>query len=296
MSYAGTGAATDSAGRTSAPATAGNDSVPVVSAPPVAAQSGSVAPPVAGNPGTVSVPPPPAAGRGEPALSMPFDAGSDPTRNNVRAGELCARLAVIQCATEIHCCTAPTRSRSQCESALRTACKDELFLDTMSQNPITGFDAAFTAQMFTELESRSALCDLTIPTWSISPLGLRGILKGTLQPNASCKPPGTGVTDKAAQAAALASCKNIETHACLPKSLLGDWLCSPKSGIGANCITDDNCQTDMYCRNPNMAPLGKCAARVAVGGSCSTGGECVSLFCKSGTCVAPETQLAFCGN
>jgi len=242
-----------------------------------------------------SPPPPPAAGSG-PAPGAPFDAGSDPGRNNVRPGALCARLATIQCAAETHCCLAPTRSRAACEAASSKACNDSLYLDQIAQNSITGFDGDFTVQAFTDLETRSAACDLSIATWSISPQGLRGILKGTRQPNASCKPPATMLMDKPSQAAALASCLNIETHACLPKSLLGDWTCATKSAEGANCITDDNCQAGMYCRNPQMNPLGKCAPRLALGANCTNGNDCMSMFCKSGNCVPADAQLAFCGN
>lgn len=280
------------AGQIAAPTGTAGISIP---SNPVAAEGGIAALPMAGLGGSVIVPPPPAAGRGASA-SLPFDAGSDPARNNVRPGGICSRLAVIQCAAETHCCVAPTRTRTECETAARSACSDSLYLDTIAQNPITGFDPVFAGQVFTELEARSSQCDLSIATWSLSPQGLRGILKGTLEPNASCKPPPASLMDKPSQAAALASCKSIDTNACLPKSLLGDWTCAGKSGVGANCITDDNCQADLYCRNPNMAPLGKCTARAQLGGSCSNGGECVSLFCKNGSCVPPDTQLAFCGN
>ena len=298
LAYAGAGMSATGAGRTALPG-AGTGSV--LPPGPVAATSGSTFP-VAGDAGVqvggggVAGSPPPAAGSSEPPTTAAnFDAGTDPARNNVQAGELCARLAVIQCAAEAHCCLAPTRSNAACQSATASACREQLYLDVISQNPITGFDRAFAAQVFTELEDRSSRCDLAIATWSITPQGLRGILKGTLDSNASCKPPATALMDKPSQAAALASCKNIDTHACLPKSLLGDWTCAAKSGVGANCITDDNCQSGLYCKNPQMNPLGKCAQRVALGATCINGTDCQSMFCKSGTCVAPEQQLAFCG-
>jgi hypothetical protein len=101
--------------------------------------------------------------------------------------------------------------------------------------------------------------------------------------------------DKPSQAASLAACKNSDSHACLPKSLLGDWTCAGKNAAGGNCVTLDNCQTGLTCKNPQMNPLGKCAERVALGASCITGDDCQSLFCKSGSCVAAEQQLAFCG-
>jgi hypothetical protein len=206
---------------------------------------------------------------------------------------LCARLATIQCAAEAYCCFAPGRSVDSCESEIREACSAELFLDQIAANPITGFDAAATAAAYTELEQRSSECDLGIAAWGLT--ALRGILKGTYSPNQSCKPAGTAaINDKPAQAAALASCKNTEQYACLPMSLLGDWTCAPKSASAGNCVTDDNCQPGLYCRNPNMQPLGKCAQRLALGATCVAGTDCNSLYCKASTCVDPEQQVAFC--
>lgn len=229
------------------------------------------------------------------SYGVPFDAGSDPDRNNALPGGLCARLATIQCAAEAHCCLSPTRGVEGCETEVRNVCAQELFLDQIAANPVTGFDAAATASALTELEARSARCDLGIAAWSLSSAGIRGILKGTFEPGESCKPPGTSaVTEKPAQAAALASCKFSDDYACLPKSLLGDWTCAAKSGVDENCVTDDNCQPDMYCRNPNMAPLGKCAQRLAIGQTCVNGNECSSLYCKAGSCVPVDQQVAFC--
>lgn len=232
----------------------------------------------------------PQAGRGG---GVPFYAGDDPNRNNVQPGMLCPRLAVIQCAAEAHCCFAPGRTVEACESEIRDTCNDELFLDTIAANAITGFDPAAAAAAYMELESRSAACDLGIAAWGLT--ALRGILKGAYNPNQSCKPPGTSaINDKPAQAAALASCKQLEEYACLPMSLLGDWTCAPKSASGGNCVTDDNCKPDLYCRNPNMQLLGKCAAKLALGATCTSGTECSSLYCKTGKCVDAEQQVAFC--
>jgi len=229
------------------------------------------------------------------SYAAPFDAGSDPDRNNVLPGGLCGRLATIQCAAQVHCCFAPSRSVESCETEVRRVCAEEIYLDQIAQNPVTGFDAMATALTFNELEARSAQCDLGIAAWGLSSAGVRGILRGTLDAGASCKPSGTSaVTDKPAQAAALASCTQSDQYACLPKSLLGDWTCAAKSGVDGNCVTDDNCQPDMYCRNPNMAPLGKCAQRLAFGQPCANGNECSSLYCKAGACVAADRQVAFC--
>lgn len=283
------------------PASGGSASAGAAAAP-VGPSSTSTAPPVAavggstGDPGAAGSGGGPSAGTaGAMSGGAPFYAGSDPARNNVLPGGLCARIATIQCAAQAHCCFAPARDVEACEAELRNSCAQELFLDEIAANPITGFDADATAAILTEFEERSARCDIEIGAWGVSSAGLRGMLKGTLAPNASCKPAGvSAVTEKAAQAAALASCADIDQYACLPMSILGDWTCAAKSGNGGSCITDDNCQPDMYCSNPSMAPLGKCAQRLALGASCANGNECSSLYCKAGQCVAAEQQVVFC--
>jgi hypothetical protein len=224
----------------------------------------------------------------------PFDAGTDPNRNRAMPGGLCARLATIQCAAELHCCRAPGRSTAECETSLRNACEDQLYLDVIASNAITGFDPAITMETFTELETRSANCDLGIPGWSLSAAGLRGILKGTRAPGENCKPSTADLANKAAQAAALASCTNSDVSACLPKSLLGEWRCSPRNPAGGGCATDENCDSGTYCQIPQGGTLGKCAQRVAVQGACTSGVECTSYFCSAGHCVAPDSQLVFC--
>jgi hypothetical protein len=230
------------------------------------------------------------------AETVPFDAGTEPNRNQVQASGLCTRIAAIQCAGEAHCCSAPKRSVTECQSTQRGSCNDQLYLDTLAANPITGFDSASTAVILEELENRSSQCDPSIAAWGLSSQGLRGILKGTLPANASCKPSGVNLMDKPSQAAALASCQDSDHYACLPKSLLGDWTCAPKSAAGGNCVTDDNCQMDMYCNNPNKAPLGRCAQRLQLGAACGASTtECSSLFCQGGQCVMAGVDVAYCG-
>jgi hypothetical protein len=237
--------------------------------------------------------PGPQGGAGAGGSGKTFFAGDDPERNQVQPGGLCARLAAIQCAAEAYCCDAPGRSLEACETQIRTSCNDDLYLDTIASNAVTGFDAAAAAAAYSELESRSSQCDQGIAAWGL--VALRGILKGTHAPNQSCKPPGAGaVTDRQAQAAALASCTNVEAYACLPTSLLGDWTCASKNPAGADCVTEDNCRAGMYCRNPSMAFLGRCAERLALGASCASGDECASLYCKGGQCVAVDQQVAYC--
>jgi hypothetical protein len=254
-------------------------------------------PPAAGIGG--AIPPPAAGGGGLPIAAMggteqPFDAGADPNRNKVVAGMVCERFAAIECAGEAHCCSAPGRTVDACRTAVANSCNQDGYLDAVSLNSITGFDPVTAEASFTTLEQKAAQCDPTIASWGIGNDGLRGMLKGTVAPGASCKPPGVVTGDKALQASALLSCTNITTTACLPKALLGDWTCVPKNDVGGNCVTDYNCIDDEYCSIPPMQSIGKCARRAVAGGSCKNPNECTTLYCEGGMCVPPTTQLAYC--
>jgi hypothetical protein len=222
--------------------------------------------------------------------------GTDPNRNRVLPGNLCARLATIQCAAELHCCNAPGpgRTTAQCETSLKSACETQLYLDVIANNPITGFDPETTFRTFTELEDRSAVCDLSIPSWIVSSAGVRGILKGTRAEGESCRPSTAELSSMPAQAAALASCANSDVTPCWPKALLDEWKCSPRKTTGERCATDENCTSDTFCRVPGPGRLGMCAPRVPLQGSCTSGVECGSYFCSAGRCVEPDQQLVFC--
>jgi hypothetical protein len=230
-------------------------------------------------------------GTGAVVALPPFDAGSDPNRNRVMPGMLCARMAVIDCAGEQHCCNSPGRTVDACRADVMKTCSDG-YLDEIAMDPITGFDQSAATAAFTTLEQKASQCDTTVAAWGASTDGLRGILKGTLAANANCKP-SQPTTDTATLGAALASCTGIATTACLPKSLLGQWTCAPKNASGAGCASDYNCNDGLYCNAPAMM-LGKCARRLAVGASCSAPNQCESLYCKGGKCVAADQQVAYC--
>lgn len=232
------------------------------------------------------------AGAGPNPELPAFDAGSDPNRNKLQAGALCARLATINCAAELHCCINPGRSVESCRATLMTSC-GETHLDVISQNPITGFDRDLTERAFGQLEQKAAACDPTVATWAESVDGLRGIFKGTKAPNTSCKP-AQNFMDPVVAGAALTSCTGAATTACLPRSLLGDWTCAPKNPGGATCVTDMNCQSGLFCSNASMTALGRCAQRAAVGANCMDATQCASLYCRSGKCVAATVQNAYC--
>jgi hypothetical protein len=220
-----------------------------------------------------------------------FDAGSDPMRNQVQAGQVCARLAQIQCAGEAFCCTNPGRDRATCETAQTNFCTMQLYLDAITQNKITAFDPASAAAAYEGLEQRASQCDPSISSFAASVPGLLGMMKGTVAANGSCSPAGL---DNASAAAALASCKDVATTACLPKTALA-WSCAARGGAGASCFTDINCTDGLYCPNPN-AEIGtkQCTMRKPVGSACSGASECVSLYCKGGACVDATPETAYC--
>lgn len=236
------------------------------------------------------VPPGGEGGMG-PIMDRVFDAGSDPGRNIVHAGMLCARLAQIQCAGEAFCCEDPGRDVATCQSAMQKACEDEAYLDAISGNSITAFDEGTASTTFEELERLASMCDPNIVSYSISRDGLMSMFRGTAASGASCMPLGT---DPKQAAAKLASCADIGTTACLPTSLLS-WKCAPRGTAGAQCFTDVNCVDGMYCPNPELK-IGqfKCEPRKPLGAGCTWGNECESLFCDAGACVPPSQRVAYC--
>ncbi len=223
-----------------------------------------------------------------------FDAGTDPGRNMVDAAQLCDRLTTIQCAGEAHCCVAPGRSVEQCKTEMMDGCVNEAYLNAIAANAITAFSPDAAAAAFTQFEMMASQCDPSIAAWGSSVTGLRGILLGTKAPGDSCKPPTLQLTNPAAAAAALASCTDLATHACLPTGLATAWTCAPKNSAGGACFTDINCQDGLYCPNPDAGFSATCAARKAEGAGCGLPKECASLFCKGGKCVAQEQQAAYC--
>lgn len=241
------------------------------------------------NPGD---PPPPV---GEPVVpgAPAFDAGSDPNRNAVQAGQVCGRLAQIQCAGEAFCCSNPGRDRPSCENVMRAGCVNELYLDAITGNPISGFDPASAQFAFDRIEQLASECDPEIAHVGASQDGLLGMLRGTIEAGGDCY---QGI-DKAQAAAALASCTNAATTSCMPRSAF-NWSCDPRGPVGTTCFTDLNCHEGLYCPNPALTSggfgTGKCAARKPISGSCRQANECASLFCKGGLCVEPTVDAAYC--
>lgn len=232
-----------------------------------------------------------------------FDAGgTDPNRNNVVAGGVCARLAKIQCAGEAFCCLAAGRDRAACESTQMNSCASKAYIDVISKDALAGFDPAHAAVAFTELERLASMCDPSIAKYGASSMGFAGIFKGTRAPGSDCGPGGglLNPPSKEQAAVALASCNTIETTACMPTSSapLDPWKCAAKGPAGSPCLTDLNCMAGLGCPNPTLAGgsfgLGTCTPKKAAGLPCEFGNECESGYCVASVCAAAEAQAAYC--
>jgi hypothetical protein len=201
-------------------------------------------------------------------------------------------LAVIQCAGEAYCCANPGRDVAACQQEMRGLCVEEAFLDAISANGATAFNADTAKQTFEELERLASVCDPAIVSYSLSRDGFMSMFRGTIQNGDSCRPAGT--TPEAA-AAMLAACTDIVSNACLPTSVLS-WRCAPRGPAGAECFTDVNCQDGLFCPNLKLE-FGKdfqCEPRKPLQAPCTWGNECETLFCGNGLCVEPTQEGAYC--
>lgn len=227
--------------------------------------------------------------------------GESETRNRVAAGEICDRIATIECAGEARCCNDPGREFSACKQTMKQGCVDALHLDYMSLQPVTGFDPDRAEAALARYEDMAKACDPLVATVGEDPDGLRGMLQGTLEPDGDCFPLSLAgpfdVTEEQG-AAYLAACKDPENYACLPVELL-EWTCVERGDVGDPCFTDLNCQPGLYC--PQQDPLvpevggGPCAPTLDTGEACLAANECTSLACVHGKCAETgDVQAAFC--
>jgi len=238
--------------------------------------------------------PPAAGGTGEPPTQIrTFNAGTDPARNMVRAGGVCARLAQIQCAGEAYCCDSPGREVAACEAKMVDACASDNFVDAITLDSRAGFDAMRAASALQQFEDMAARCDPMIGDFGADPNGLMAMVRGTVEAGGRCTPPLAG--NKAQQAAAVSSCRDPATTVCLPMSALS-WTCAPRGGVGSTCFSDFNCTNGNYCPNPMLQVNTniKCLARKADGTGCVESNECLSLTCVAGKCAPATTQSAYC--
>ena len=209
---------------------------------------------------------------------------------------LCQRWATLRCNGEAHCCSDPGRDQSACMDALQGSCEQQLHLDEVASNPVSGYDADDAEHKFDELEQLIASCDPSVASWELSPSGLRGVFSGTLAQGQSCKPGDVLTADRATLAAAVVACSDAEHTACLPASVLGDWTCASKQAQGGGCLTDENCASGEYCDNPDQSPLGTCAAALPLMAACTGASQCESSACVGGMCVELTADSAYCPN
>lgn len=223
-----------------------------------------------------------------------FDAGSEPDRNQVAAGELCDRLATIQCAAEAHCCHTASREFAACKTAALSACNGTLMLDTIAGDARVGFDAAAASTAFMAYETKAAACDAALPTWAASSAGFMSSFTGTVAADGDCMPAGGLAGDLADVFAALASCNRAAGLTCLPSS--SAWKCVQPSAMGGPCYSDFNCATGLYCEGAGSSDFdGTCAPIKQAGTACGLPTECSSLVCTGGTCAASgDAQAVFC--
>jgi hypothetical protein len=233
------------------------------------------------------------AAGGEHDAGPQFDAGSDPDRNHVKAGKVCARLAAIQCAGEAVCCTDPGRDIDTCREELEQSCKTNLLLDDISLAENVGFDPEIASTAFAELERRASVCDPSVAAWAASPDGFLGSLTGTLVKDESCKPEAGMSAAPAEFTSALLSCQLATGVACLPTA--DAWTCAPRVGPNGHCFVDLNCADGLFCDNPMSSFEGACKERKAAGASCRGATECISFICTDAKCAEEnDVQAAYC--
>jgi Dickkopf-like protein len=224
----------------------------------------------------------------------PFDGGTDPGRNRVPAGQVCERLATVQCAAEVACCGNPGHTFDQCKAAQKAGCVNDGHLDEVTLNPVAGYNIDRAEVAFAEFERLASMCDPGVVEWAIGANGLRGIVLGTVDRGGSCKPPVGQSSNPPVAAAHLASCKDAANTACRPINLT-QWTCEARGPAGAPCLSDLNCVDGIYCDNPELMPTGAvCKPRKPDGQGCATPNECASLFCQGGRCVPPSVGAAYC--
>jgi len=223
-----------------------------------------------------------------------FDAGSEPDRNEVVAGELCERIAIIQCAAEAHCCTTASRDFATCKMSALAACNGSLMLDTIAADARVGFDAAAASAAFMAYETKAAACDATLPSWAASNAGFMSSFTGTVAADGDCMPAGGLGGSLTDVFAALASCNRSAGLTCLPSS--SAWKCSAPSAMGGPCYSDFNCATGLYCEGAGSSDFdGTCAPIKQAGAACGLPTECASLVCTGGKCAAAgDGQAVFC--
>lgn len=230
-------------------------------------------------------------GKPEP-IPLPDGFGQEPDRNRIAAGEICERLAIIQCIAEMMCCDDPRRGLRDCLNRQQELCQEQLLADRVSMEKTAGFDPDLAEQAFNDLEAMSRNCDPDITPFETAPDGFGQLFQGSVNPGGNCEPADANML--AMVHAALAACKDPINNACLPSDNM--WRCQPRGEQpAAPCFTDNNCVAGLYCDNPDPTTAdGKCHNRTANGEACEKDHECVSLACWDDVCTPRNSQTAYC--
>jgi len=232
-------------------------------------------------------------GGGASGASGMGGSGGGGASNDVGPDGICERIAAIQCAAQEACCTAPAMDVAACMSELLGGCSD---LEAVAAEEIVGFDRAAVRAALDELERRAGACDPALASWAITAEGFASSFTGTRGEGEDCTPEGgAGTSDVNAVGAALASCSNVETTACLPTETT--WTCKPRAAAGGACFTDLNCVDGLFCdkTDAQTAYDGVCAARKGAGSECFDANECTSFVCKDDVCAADnDAQAVYC--
>jgi hypothetical protein len=230
-------------------------------------------------------------GLGKTADAGGADAGSAPSPNAVQPGNICRRLAEIQCGAERNCCDDPQRDMLSCLTDAETSCAVDAGVDRIAARPESGFDPVQAEVVFDELERLASACDPSLWMFGESRAGLLSIFAGTVESDGNCRP--ANVLDQTQAAAALVACGDVERQACLPS--LAAWRCMPIAAEAGACFTEANCEAGLYCTNTSLSlEGGQCAARRPTGATCAFDQECQSSFCVMGVCVQAEREVVYC--
>jgi len=234
---------------------------------------------------------------GEPAddggqAGAEADAGNRPDAARVAAADVCDRLSSIQCSGEASCCDAPGRDHAACKTAMRKVCEDELNLDEIAADSISGYNEYKAAAAFAAFESLVDDCVLDVVDWAISVDGFLGVVEGTREQGDDCAPPDLAAATVADVGAALVSCRNGASVACLPTA--SGWTCQPRGEVGGQCFTDANCKDGLYCVKDLFGYDGVCAERKPEDAPCTAKNECQSYVCNQGVCAPVDRQAAYC--
>lgn len=221
------------------------------------------------------------------------DGDGDGASNDVEPAGICARVAAIQCAAQEDCCEDPNKQTvAACMTEALDNCED---LAAVAADDRVAYDRAAMKTALDDYQTRAAACDPSVAERAVGASGFATAFDGTVAAGGDCLPTGgADTTDFTDLGAALASCMNSSTTACLPTATT--WTCAARGGADSPCFTDLNCQDGLYCNNDDAQTVGGgvCTARKAAAAACNSANECESFVCTSGSCASDNVQEIFC--